>query len=336
MLDVIQVVVGGEQCAVGQVQVQALEIGGELRLEFVAHGEHVGIALLTAVGAVIEPLVGHVGMVKVDNRAIAHRCEHVVTLLRAMGAAQQRLIGGIVARGTHQTRHRSTGAGAVGDNLLGISQHHVIKLAQVPYGGLQVQYGGRSTTRVDGQSLLDAGLLVGSGGNHRRVAATAAGDGDHIALLQCPARGIAGLGLLGWRCHIAAHVGAQQYRRLLRRSLGHIHVNGLIGGVLHVGHEEHALIGRVVHFLAIGHRQRPCLADGRVKLQLRRRFHHLGLSTCASHYGKRQHPCQYPFHVILELITCSKSNQKNDIGGSVNCHFFHFPDTDRESLYLYV
>ena len=78
----------------------------------------------------------------------------------------------------------------------------------------------------------------------------------------------------------------------------------------------------------IGHRQGPCLTDGRVKFQLLLRFHRLGLSTCASHHGKRQHPCQYPLHVIIKLITCSKSNQKNNIGGSQDPHFFHFSTFD--------
>ena len=260
-------------------------------------------------------------MVQVDNRAIADRGKHVVTLLGGTHGTQQRLIGGIVARGAHQTRHRTSGAGAVGDDLLGIAEHHVVKLAQVADGGLQVQDGGRSTACINRLAFLDARLLVGTGSSHRRVAATAAGNGDHIALFQCPARGITRLGLLCGRRHIAAHIGTQQYRRLLCCPDGHIHVDGLIGGIFHIGHEEHALIGCVVHLLAIGHRQGPSLADGRVKSQLRQRFHRLGLSARASHHGKRQHPCQYPFHVILELITCSKSNQKNDIGGS---HIFIF------------
>jgi hypothetical protein len=32
------------------------------------------------------------------------------------------------------------------------------------------------------------------------------------------------------------------------------------------------------------------------------------------------------FMSFLELITCTKSNQKNNIGGSPNRHFFIFPD----------
>ena len=243
------------------MQVQACQIGRELSLKFVAHGEYLWVALLAAVGAVIEPLVGHVGMVQVNNRAIAHRGEHVVTLLGGTHGTQQRLVGGIVARGTHQARHRSTSTGAVGNDPLGVAEHHVVKLAQVTDSGLEIQYGGRSTARVDSLSLLDAGLLVGFSSNHSRVAATAAGNGDHIALSQCSTRGIAGLRLLGRRCHIAAHIGAQQYRGLLRRPDGHIHVDGLIGGVLYIGHEEHALIGRVVHLRAIGHRQGPRLTD---------------------------------------------------------------------------
>ena len=109
----------------------------------------------------------NVGMVQIDNRAIAHSGKHIIALLGGTHGMQQRLVGWIVARGAHQTRHRPTSAGAVGDNLLGVTRHHVIKLAQVADGGFQVQDGGRSTARIDGLSLLDAGFFIGFNGNHR-------------------------------------------------------------------------------------------------------------------------------------------------------------------------
>ena len=101
-LDVIQIVVGSEQGSIGSAQIQACQIGREHSLEFIAHGQHIGIALLTAIGAIVEPLVGHIGMLQVDNRAKAHTCKHIVALVGSTHGLEHRLIGGVITCSTHQ------------------------------------------------------------------------------------------------------------------------------------------------------------------------------------------------------------------------------------------
>ena len=247
--------------------------------------EHEGeVAILAAIGAVIQPFICHVGMVKVDNWTVAHRGKHVVARWCCAHRLQQWLIVGMIACGTHQRRHRSTSTGAVGDNPLGIARNLVVKIANIANGGLKVKNSIGSTTSENLVAFLQSRLLIVLRNNHARVAATSARNHNHHAFLEGSPASVAYLRNTSPRCHVPAHVGAQQYWRLTSRRLGHIHIKILIHRVLHVGNIVEPLVCHVVYRASIKHRHGAWLALGGVELQ----FLLSSLAPCAS----KTHYCQ--------------------------------------------
>ena len=168
-------------------------------------------------------------MLKINDWAIAHRGKHVVAHWCRTHLVKHCLEGRIIACGTHQRRHCSTGAGAVGDNSLGISRQRVVEVTYIAYGRLEVEDSLRSTASVDFLPFLDSSLLVILSSLDNRVAATCAWNNHYHAFLQGASAGIAGLRPSGTRGHVPAHVGTQENWRLAAGSLWHKDVKILIG-----------------------------------------------------------------------------------------------------------
>ena len=192
-------------------------------------------------------------MLEVDDGTVADTGKHIISLIGGTHRLQQCGILGVVARGSHQSRHGTSGTCAVGDDALGIARHLLVEVAQVADGGFQVEYGLWRTTSIDGLSFLHAFMCLGVCfiGHNGGIASASAGNHHHITFLQGPARGIACLWLGGRRCHIATDVSAQENGRLLRCSVRHIHVEELVCRVLHVGHVEQPFVGRIADLRAV-------------------------------------------------------------------------------------
>ncbi len=222
-LQVVAVVVGREGLALGSLEVKAVEILG------IEGGQLLGDGLLLTadgtrhtVGHAIEPLVGHVGMVEVGDGTEAYRGIDVVTLVGGTHGPEQRFVVGMVARSPKQRGHGAARTGAVGDDALGVARHLLVEVAQVAHGGLEVQDGAGRTPVVDAV--------------HAGVAAARSGHGHDVALGKGTPRSPLTADLARRRRHVAGHVVGQENGAALRGALGHVDIEVLVGGVLHVGH----------------------------------------------------------------------------------------------------
>ena len=173
-------------------------------------------------------------MLQVDDGAEADRGEDVIPLFRGAHPVQEPFIGRMVSGSAQQGGHRASGTRPVGYDALGVPGHLPVETAQVTDRRLEVEDGGGSPARP--------------GVPHPRVAPPAAGNRHHISFRQRPSRGVAGLRAGSLGCHVASDIGTEEYGCFLCRTLGHIDIHVLVGGVLHVGDEVQLLIGLVIHF----------------------------------------------------------------------------------------
>ena len=169
--------------------------------------------LICLIDAVEHPLVGHVGVIEVRDRAVGHRSEDVVALMSCADGPELGVVLLAVARGTEQCGESAARARAVRDDPVGIAGRQAMAVvAQVAHGRLVIDEKGRS--------LADVRLAVIA---DRRAAADSRRC-DDIALRERDERGIGaaahaftGARLLAVARHVAADAVRQEDRRGLRR-----------------------------------------------------------------------------------------------------------------------
>ena len=208
-------------------------------------------------------------MFEVDDGTVADGGKNIVVLVGSTHRFQHISIFRVVASGSHQGRHGSTGTRAISDDSLCVTKHLLVEVAQITNGGFQVEDSLGRTAGIDGLPLLYPlmRLSVCFVGNNRRAASASTRNHHHITFFQGAASGITRLWLCCRRGHIATDVCTQEDGCLLRGSIGHIDVEVLVCRVLHIRHIEQPFVGHVTDFRAIinGHR----LFHTCVKLQCR-------------------------------------------------------------------
>ncbi len=120
-------------------------------------------------GLPIQPLISHIGMLKVDDGAVAYRGKDIVALVGSAHGFQHPGIFRIIARSSHKRRHRAPRTCPVSDDTLGIARHLRVKMTKIAYGSLEVEYRHWRTSCEDALSRLHAlmGLGIRLVGNDR-------------------------------------------------------------------------------------------------------------------------------------------------------------------------
>ena len=211
---------------------------------------HVDLGVL--IDAIELPFIGGIGLLQNGNRAVGRDGKDVVGHVGGPQCRQVGLVVGLVGAGPQQDRQRTTGAGAVGDDPVGIARHGGIVVLQVANRRLQVNDGGRR--------------LAGGLGTPSR-----AGRDDHQTPCQ---RRLHGVGLVrvaraeaclphhpGLGRHVASHlIGQEDGRRPgrvamdgapLEVRLRHVDVQALVLGIDRVANVDDVLVSPVGHGLAI-------------------------------------------------------------------------------------
>ena len=204
------------------------------------------------IDAVEFPFVGGIGLLQDGNRAVGRDGKDVVGGVGGPQCLQVGLVVGLVGAGPQQDRQRTTGAGPVGDDPVGITRHGGIVVLQVANRRLQVDDGGRR--------------LAGGLGTPSRT-----GRDDHQTPCQ---RRLHGVGLVrvartkaclphhpGLGRHVAPHlIGQEDGGRpgrvtmdgaTLEVGLRHVDVQALVLGIDRVANVNDVLVRAVGHGLAI-------------------------------------------------------------------------------------
>ena len=233
---------------------------------------HVDLGVV--IDAIELPFIRSIGLLQDGNRAVSRDGKDVVGRVGSPKCLQVGLVVGLVGASPQQDRQRTTGAGPVGDDPVGIARHGSIVVLQVANRRLQVN---------DGCRRLAGGL-----GTPSRT-----GRDDHQTPCQ---RCLHGVGLVrvartkaclphhpGLGRHVASHlIGQEDGRRpgrvamdgaTLEVGLRHVDVQALVLGIDRVANVDDVLVSPIGHGLAIDTR-----ASGRGREARKVEGIHVGLA----------------------------------------------------------